>query len=198
MVAPKDSSSLIHRLRSPSGFADEFARLRPFIRKRITDRLDRRVRSRVDPSDILQDTFVVAQARISDFLRSRPMQFRNWLKLLARQLVIGAHRRHLGSKKRSVRREKADIVNSSAEVQLPDREQRPIDSLIARDSKRLLTELFARLSPSDRRILTLRHLEEKSNLEVADLLGISPVTASKRHSRALQRLRDFAAAETTQ
>lgn len=192
MSNAKDPSSLVHRLRSPGGFADEFARLRPFIRKRVADRLDQRVRSRVDPSDILQDTFVVAQARISVFLRSRPMLFRNWLKLLARQLVIGMHRRHVGSKKRSVRRENANISHSPDGVQLADRERQPVDSLIAVDSKRKLTDLFARLSPSDRRILTLRHLEEKSNQEVATLLGISPIAASKRHSRALQRLREFA------
>jgi len=120
------------------------------------------------------------------------MLFRNWLKLLARQLVIGMHRRHVGSKKRSVRRENANISHSPDGVQLADRERQPVDSLIAVDSKRKLTDLFARLSPSDRRILTLRHLEEKSNQEVATLLGISPIAASKRHSRALQRLREFA------
>lgn len=195
MNAEKDSSSLLRRLLMPNVLAREFDRLRPFIRRRITRRLDRRVSSRVDPSDIIQEAFVVVQSRISDFVRSRPMPFRNWVRLLAQQLVVAAHRKHLVSKKRTVRREKNDRDSSMAVRQFPDTVASPPESCIRQESNRELVDLISKLSPSDQRILMLRDLEEKTNIEVAEILEITPLAASKRHSRALQRLRLIAQSE---
>jgi RNA polymerase sigma-70 factor, ECF subfamily len=41
----------------------------------------------------------------------------------------------------------------------------------------------------DREILALRHFEELSNAETAQVLGIKRSVASSRHIRALKRLR---------
>jgi RNA polymerase sigma-70 factor (ECF subfamily) len=46
-----------------------------------------------------------------------------------------------------------------------------------------------RLSPIDRDVLVLRHLEELSNLETARVLGISPTAACNRYVRALERFK---------
>ena len=43
----------------------------------------------------------------------------------------------------------------------------------------------------DREVLALRHFEELTNNEVAEVLGITKEAASKRHVRALKRLRDI-------
>jgi RNA polymerase sigma-70 factor (ECF subfamily) len=45
------------------------------------------------------------------------------------------------------------------------------------------------LEQNDREVLVLRHLEELSNNEVAQVLGIDKYAASKRYLRALERLR---------
>jgi RNA polymerase sigma-70 factor, ECF subfamily len=45
------------------------------------------------------------------------------------------------------------------------------------------------MDPIDREILALRHLEQLSNLEAAQVLGLSPSGATARHVRALKRLR---------
>ena len=50
-------------------------------------------------------------------------------------------------------------------------------------------EAVGRLDPTDREILALRHFEELSNRETAALLGLQPAAASKRHVRALERLK---------
>ncbi|MGL4421598.1 MAG: sigma factor-like helix-turn-helix DNA-binding protein [Gemmataceae bacterium] len=46
------------------------------------------------------------------------------------------------------------------------------------------------LEPLDREVLALRHFEELSNAESAQVLGILPAAASKRYVRALARLKD--------
>jgi RNA polymerase sigma-70 factor (ECF subfamily) len=43
----------------------------------------------------------------------------------------------------------------------------------------------------DREIIALRHFEELSNAETAQILKIEPAAASKRYIRALKRLREI-------
>jgi len=45
----------------------------------------------------------------------------------------------------------------------------------------------------DREVLLLRHFEELSNKEAADVLGIQENAASNRYVRALTRLKGFLA-----
>ena len=52
----------------------------------------------------------------------------------------------------------------------------------------LLQEALNGMDPIDREILALRHFEELSNDETAEVLGIKPSAASNRHVRALKRL----------
>jgi RNA polymerase sigma-70 factor, ECF subfamily len=51
-----------------------------------------------------------------------------------------------------------------------------------------IREIVDELNESDREIVLLRFVEELSNAEVAELLGIEPEAARKRHGRALRRL----------
>ena len=59
------------------------------------------------------------------------------------------------------------------------------------DKQIRLQEALNTLDPFDREILALRHFEELSNGEVAELLGIQKAAASKRYVRALKRLREI-------
>lgn len=54
----------------------------------------------------------------------------------------------------------------------------------------ILQETVNAMDPLDREILALRHFEELSNAETAEVLGIKTTTASTRHVRALKRLRE--------
>ena len=52
-----------------------------------------------------------------------------------------------------------------------------------------LQEAVNSLDPIDREILALRHFEQLSNQETAEVLGMSPSGATARHMRALKRLK---------
>ena len=43
----------------------------------------------------------------------------------------------------------------------------------------------------DREVIALRHFEELSSAETAEVLGIEPAAASKRYVRALSRLKEL-------
>jgi RNA polymerase sigma-70 factor (ECF subfamily) len=44
------------------------------------------------------------------------------------------------------------------------------------------------MDPIDREVIALRHFEELSNSETAEVLGVTPQAASNRHIRAMARL----------
>jgi RNA polymerase sigma-70 factor (ECF subfamily) len=56
--------------------------------------------------------------------------------------------------------------------------------------KLCVQEALNSMDPHDREVLILRHFEELSNAEVAQVLGIRPSAALNRYVRALKRLKD--------
>ena len=82
--------------------------------RQIELRLDRRLRRRVDPSDVVQEAQLEALRRLPDYLRRRPMPFRLWLRNIAHERLLMAHRRHAVAGCRSVGRDIALSVPSSA------------------------------------------------------------------------------------
>jgi len=70
-------------------------------------RLDRKIRNRVGPSDVVQDVLVEVNRRLPRYLNDPPMPFHLWVRQIARDRIIDAHRHHRGSAKRSVDREQA-------------------------------------------------------------------------------------------
>jgi RNA polymerase sigma-70 factor (ECF subfamily) len=65
----------------------------------------------------------------------------------------------------------------------------------AQRAERLLRiqEALNTLDPIDREVLALKHFEELSRAETAEVLGISPEAAAKRYFRALKRLKEVLA-----
>src|SRR5260370_26969803 len=80
-------------------------RHRARLRRMVAVRLDPRLAPRVDPSDLLQESLAEAAARLSEYLRERPMPFYPWLRQIAWDRLVEAHRRHLLARRRSVARE---------------------------------------------------------------------------------------------
>ena len=54
-----------------------------------------------------------------------------------------------------------------------------------------LQEALNTLQPLDREVLTLRHFEQLSNVEAAQVLGLKPTAASNRYIRAIAKLKDI-------
>ena len=94
------------RKRATAGrLQDLLERHRERLRRMIAVRLDSRLGSLVDPSDVVQDALADASQKLDGYLRDRPLPFYPWLRKLAEERIIQLHRRHLGTQKRSVTRE---------------------------------------------------------------------------------------------
>src|SRR5262245_20613523 len=65
---------------------------RESLRRRIDRRLDPAIAARVDASDIVQDVLLEAHRRLQDYLRKPAMPFHLWLRHIAKDHIIDAHR----------------------------------------------------------------------------------------------------------
>lgn len=160
----------------------------PYLRRIITLRISPELRSRVDVSDVVQETQLAIVRRIDEFLGKRPASFRVWLRGRAIEQVVDQYRRHVRTEKRSVRRETDMYDVSSIAIARTLFSNSPSKMLQKRELIARIRELIEGLSETDREILTLRHAEGLSNSEAAEALDLNLEATRKRYGRALRRL----------
>jgi RNA polymerase sigma-70 factor (ECF subfamily) len=166
------------------------------LRRMIGLRLDPALAARLDASDVVQDVLLEAHRRLSDYLRNPTMPFYLWLRHIARDHLIDAHRRHRRAQRRSLDREQPLVParlddQSSFELagQLLDQEATPASAAIRHELQKRLDRAIGELDEADREIILMRHGEQLSNQEVAAALGLTEAAASMRYLRAVRRLR---------
>lgn len=165
------------------------------VRRMIGMRMDPAIARRVDASDIVQEVLLEASRRLAEYLRRPPMPFHLWLRHIARDHLIDAHRRHRRARRRSVDRERPlggvpdDRSSLDLMGQLLDRDLTPATAAIRREMRERFRAALVDLDEDDREVIVMRHLEHLSNQEVASALGLSEAAASMRYLRAIRRLR---------
>lgn len=176
--------------------AELLDRYRHKLLRMITLRLDGRILGKVDSEDVLQDAFIETARRIQDYLDRPSVPFFVWLRQITSQILIDTHRRYLGAKMRDANLEVTSYRMGSAATssamlvaQLADSLTTPSQCAVREEMLCSLNRALEDLDQIDREVLVLRHLEELSNDEVAQILGIDKYAASKRYLRALKRLR---------
>jgi len=173
-------------------------RHRESIRRMIQMRLDNKIQRRIDVSDVVQDVLVEANRRLQNYLENPQMSFHLWLRQIAKDRIIDAHRRHRGSAKRSVDREKPLAVQAADDHstmqlldQLRDPELTPAAAATQQEMARAVERSIAALGDQDAEIIIMRHYEQLSNQEIAQALGLTEPAASMRYLRAVRRLREM-------
>jgi RNA polymerase sigma-70 factor, ECF subfamily len=196
-VSQPDTNELLRAAEHGDGTARQhlLARHRSRLRQMVALHLDRRLAARIDPSDVVQETFMDAALHLSEYLRERPLPFYPWLRQLARQRLERLHRDHIRRDRRSVLREQGQsllLPNLSADALanvLKASGTSPSRHLIQNEMRRRVQDAMNQLSANDRELLVMRHLEEMSAAEIGSVLGIGAGAVRTRHVRALARLR---------
>jgi RNA polymerase sigma-70 factor, ECF subfamily len=171
-------------------FNDLFDRHRDKLRQTVQLRLDRRLRARVDPSDIVQEAHLEAYRRLDDYLTRRPMPFELWLRKTAQERVYNHYRTHLRTAQRSVNREVPLPEESSMLIAASflKRSSSPSHHVARREYKRLVQEAVGELSEIDREIILMRNVEGYSQREISLVLELSHDAVRNRYGRALVKL----------
>jgi RNA polymerase sigma-70 factor (ECF subfamily) len=170
-----------------------FAQHRPALRQFVARRLDPRLRARLDPSDVVQETQLEVYRRMDDFLKRRPMPFRLWLRKTAFERLLKLRRYHVETAQRSVGRELGLPDRSSLLLARPflDRGSSPSQELTRGEVVRRVRQALAELSETDREIMLMRNLDGLSYRDIGCLLDLDPAAARQRYGRALLRLRSL-------
>ena len=174
--------------------ANVFLRFRPQLLRIVEFRMDARIRSRVDANDILQETFLNVKQRYRNFIEEPGVSLFVWIRQLTLQVLIEFQRRHF-RQKRDVQKEVriSPTVDQSDTSQLIARElaaqlTSPSQVAIRAEELEQLNRALESMNETDREILALRHYEQLSNQEVAEIIGIKPTAASNRYVRAITKL----------
>lgn len=173
-------------------------RHRESLRRMIGMRLDHKIKRRVDVSDIVQEVLVEANRRLQDYLQNPVMAFHLWIRQIAKDRIIDAHRRHRVSAKRSIDREQPLVAAGAVDqstvelaAQLCDPELTPAAAATQRELAQHIQQSISLLPDRDREIILMRHYEQLSNQDIAEVLELTEPAASMRYLRALKKLRQI-------
>lgn len=156
-------------------------------------RLDRKVRGKLDPSDVVQQTLLEAHQALESFRGDNAAAQAAWLRqILARNLANAV--RDLTREKRDVRKERslAARLDESAdrlEGWLAAEQSTPSQQAQRQERALLLSQALAGLPPSQREALILRHFQGCSLDDIAAELNITSAAVTGLLHRGLKALR---------
>src|SRR5213079_1060458 len=138
-----------------------FTRHRDRLRRMVELRLDRRLQTRIDASDVIQDAYVEVATRLEEYLRDPRLPLFLWLRLVVGERLLKLHRHHLGAQMRDAGREVSlyqgalPAASSAAlAAQLLGKHTSPTEAAIRAERLLRLQEALNALDPIDREILS--------------------------------------------
>jgi RNA polymerase sigma-70 factor, ECF subfamily len=195
-----DSADLLQRAvgGDPQAVQDLFARHRDRLKRMVHLRLSRRLQGRVDDSDVLQEAFLNISTHLHEYAADPNLPFYLWLRHITGLKLAEIHRRHLGTQLRDADREvtlhrgglpEADSISLAAHLlgQLTT----PSQAAIKAETRMIVQEALNNMDPTDREVLALKHFEQLSTSEIAEVLGMSKAGAGSRYLRAIKRLKEI-------
>ena len=168
----------------------------------VSFRLDPRLRGRIDAADVMQEAYIAATARRAEFFQQSAQPLFLWLRWMVWNTLLELHRHHLGAQMRDARREmhfgclpdwagRHDDTRAALVEQLTGGATGPATAAGRAEVKARLNEALEQMDPIDREVIALRHYEQLTSAEAAQVLGIQESAASKRYLRAVERLREI-------
>ncbi len=184
--------------RARAGNADAIGRLlqgyESYFLLLVRLQLGAKLRGKVDPGDIVQETFLEAHRQFAQFRGTTEREVLAWLRrILAGQLAL-TMRRFLGTRGRDVRLERelaTHLENSSAVLEkgLTSPVSSPSHAMKQREQSVILAEALNRIAIDYREVIILRHFESLSFAEAAGRMNRTVDSVEKLWVRALAKLR---------
>ena len=156
--------------------------------------IGQRLQGKVDPTDVVQETFVHAIRDAAQFRGSSDKELAGWLRQILAARLADLVRRYCGTQGRDVRLEGGGGGALDHSSQLLDRGlvaplTSPSQQAARHEQAAWLARALEQLPEDYREVLVLHHLEECAFPEVARRMGRSVEAVKKLWARALARLR---------
>jgi RNA polymerase sigma-70 factor (ECF subfamily) len=169
-----------------------------YLKLLVATQLDSRLRGRVSPSDIVQDTFFEAHRDFKQFRGQSTAEFVSWLRRIVVHNILRVVEQHLLTEKRDVRREvsleeigrRLEQSTARLETLLAVESDSPSRHAVEREHEVLLADALAELPPDYRDVIVLRHIEGLPFDRVAERMNRTVGAVRMLWLRALKRLRE--------
>ena len=151
------------------------------------------LRSKLDPSDVVQQTMLQAHQSFAQFRGTSEAELAGWLRqILARNLAAGV--RAMGRAKRDVGRERSleaavEASSQRLEAFLASDQSSPSQRADRNEQILRLSHAVAELPDAQRDAVTLHHLQGRSLTDVARHLDRTPAAVMGLLHRGLRQLR---------
>ena len=169
----------------------------PILRKLISRKLDPRIASRLDVSDVIQEVQVEVVRRLLEFSGNAEITMLDWMRFLTKQKMAEIVRRNITAQSRDVRREQPIVRSRNGDSSLVlaahilAKVNSPSSVVSKAEVARIVNDAVNKLEEIDREVLLLRHVEQLKTDATAERLGISQNACRQRHIRALKQLREL-------
>jgi RNA polymerase sigma-70 factor (ECF subfamily) len=156
--------------------------------------ISRRLQSKVDPADLVQETFLKAHRHFAQFRGTTEAELVAWLRQILAFNVANLVRHFYRTRGRDVRleRELVDDLERSSQAWgqgLIAEQSSPSQGAARREQAVLLADALGKLPAGYAEVIVLRHLEGLPFAEVARRMGRSVDSVEKLWVRALAQLR---------
>jgi len=176
------------------GIADELEEFRSYLRLLARLHLDRRLRAKVDVSDVVQETLLQAYRAREGFRGSTQEERAAWLRrILSRNLAQLA--REFGSKKRDIDRERRiehSLGDSSGRLEswLRADGTSPSEAAMRQERVLRLAEAMASLPEEEQEVLVLHHCQGWTLAQIGAEVSRSVPAVAGLLRRGLAKLRE--------
>lgn len=168
---------------------------RSYLRLLARLHLDPRLQGKLDPSDVVQQTFLQAHQAWHTFRGQTEEELAGWLRqILARNLAHAV--RDFERDKRDINREHSlqqaiDASSMRLEAWLVAEQQSPSEQAERRESTLHLAEALEQLSADHREAILLHYWHKRTVAEIAEEMGRTPMAVAGLLKRGLKKLRQL-------
>ncbi|MEM7232491.1 MAG: sigma-70 family RNA polymerase sigma factor [Planctomycetota bacterium] len=167
-------------------------RFRPYLRLLAEMELGPELRTRIDPSDVVQETLLRAHRGWGEFRGVNEESLTAWLRQILSNALSSLRRDHY-RERRDIRRERPlgrTIDDSSSRViELAGRFSSPSHRLNQAELSLRLSTAIVDLPDDQRQVFLLRHFEDWSLPKIAEILGRTRPSVAGLLRRAVEQVR---------
>ena len=191
-----DPSELIADARRGVASAPDklLALYRPYLKLLARVEFNQRLQSKLDASDLIQETSLLARRDFSQFAGSSEKELLGWLRQIMANVAAAAVR-HYTRQCRDVRLERRlnhrlEQSSQRIEVAMCASTSTPSRAAQRRERSALLAEALEKMPADYRDVIVLRNLQSLSFDEVAERMNRTSGAVRMMWTRAIKRLRD--------
>src|SRR5262245_27648429 len=175
--------------RSPDPYLERY---RDYLHLLARLQLEPRLRAKLDPSDVVQQSLLKAHEKWNEFRGKSEAEVLAWLRTILTHQIVDVMRRfgpRHGGRERSL---EVALEQSSARLEswLASQEISPSRTSIRQEQLLRLAEALAALPEEQRTALELKHLRDLPVSQISQIMGKTPSAVTGLLYRGLKKLRE--------